>query len=161
MKYFCLACAITLLAVSCKKDDDDENGGSAKTVLLTKSQWKYESGGVDQDKNGTLDFPFTLLGIQPCILDNTGTFRSNGTGTADEGPTKCDPSIPQTSEFTWKFTNNETSMNVSGSGLFGLGGEFKIVELSDTKFSISKDTSVAFAPGFPPVSVALLLNLKH
>ena len=94
------------------------------------------------------------------MTDNTGTFNSDGTGTTDEGPTKCDPSIPQTAAFTWQFKNNETEMQVYGSGLFGLGGQFKILELSETKFRLSKDTTLTF-PGVPSIPVSLLVQLKH
>jgi len=46
-------------------------------------------------------------------------------------------------------------MNISGSVL-GLGGQFKIVALTDTKFTLSKDTTIS-----PLGSVALVVNLQH
>ena len=157
MKYTFLA-LVTLLLISCGKDDDnDQPQQPTKTDLVTKSSWKYESGGIDQDKNGTVDINFSSLPgvLQPCILDNTATFAANGSGTTDEGATKCSPSAPQTGVFAWAFASNETAMNISGSVL-GLGGQFKIVALTDTKFTLSKDTTIS-----PLGSVALVVNLQH
>ncbi|MFL5808156.1 MAG: hypothetical protein ACJ749_01465 [Flavisolibacter sp.] len=159
MKYTLCTIAIFLL-VSCGKDkDNNQPQQPTKTELISKSSWKYESGGVDQDKNGTFDISFATLGIlQPCILDNTATFTANGSGTTDEGTTKCNPSVPQTSPFVWAFANSETAINISGS-IIGLGGQFKILALTDTKLSLSKDTTITLIG--PPTPVALIVNLQH
>ena len=160
MKYFFLILISSAVIISC--DKDEENTEPTKTEMLTSQSWKYNDGGVDQDRNGTIDFTFASTGVlQPCMIDNTGTFSPNGTGVADEGATKCSVSAPQTAQFTWAFVNNETAMNVTGPALFGLGGRFKIRELTSTAFSLSKDTTVTI-PGFPlPMNIALIVNLKH
>lgn len=155
MKYILPLFAIWLL-MACKKD---ENNGPTNTQMLSSSPWKYESGGVDQDKNGTIEISFAAVGIlQPCILDNTATFNSNGTGVTDEGATKCSVVAPQTAPFTWSFTNSETAINITGSVL-GLGGTFKIASLTSTKFSLTKDTTIIF--GSTPANVALIVNMQH
>jgi hypothetical protein len=157
MKFFFCALGCLLLFGSCKKDKKQE---PTKTDLITSSSWKYESGGIDQDRNGTVDFTFESTGLlQPCILDNTGTFHADGTGVADEGATKCNASAPQTTPFTWSFASNETLINVNGQALFGLGGQFKVVELTSTRLELSKDTLVNF--GGVPLTVSLIANLKH
>lgn len=157
MKFFYAVVVILLLVTACKKDNDSPG----KAELLTSAEWKYDNGGIDQDRNGTIDIPLATTGLLlPCMMDNTGLFKMDGTGTTDEGPTKCDPSLPQTTSFTWKFSNNDTEIEVIGTGLFGLGGKFKILALTDTKFSLSKDTSIAF-PGAPPIAVGLIVDLKH
>ncbi len=159
MKYILLAFAICFLIPACKKDKTKD---PTKTELITSSSWKYESGGIDQNRDGTVDLTFESTGyLQPCILDNFGTFNVNGTGVSDEGPTKCTTTAPQTTSFTWNFLSNETMININGSGLFGLGGQFKILELSSTKFRISKDTSFSLIPAAPPITVGLIVNLKH
>ena len=156
MKFFFVVFTTCFIVLSCKKDKEP-----TRTDLLTASKWIYDNGGIDQDKNGTVDIPFSATGLLlPCIMDNSGTFHTDGTGIADEGSSRCDPSFPQSTPFTWKFLNNETEMEVFGTGLFGFGGRFSVVELTDTKFTMSKDTAVAF-PGVPPLSVALIINLKH
>ena len=148
------------LLASCDNGNDDETDNS-KTHHITMATWKYESGGVDQDRNGTTDVSFESTGLlQSCTLDNTGKFNADGSGVADEGATKCNASLPQTTPFTWSFASNETLLNVGGAGLLGLNGQFKIRELTADKFSLSKDSTVTF-PGLPPVTVSLIVNLKH
>src|SRR6476620_10942601 len=134
-----ISCLILLCLVlcSCKKDKAKE---PSRSDLITSSTWKYNDGGIDQDRNGAYEISFESTGyVQPCALDNTGTFFTGGSGTADEGPTKCNVSFPQTTPFSWAFADNETTINIYGNGLFGLGGHFRILELSSTKMSLSKD----------------------
>jgi hypothetical protein len=157
MKYILLL-VLTGIFIAC--NDKDEDLPPTKTELITKSSWKYESGGVDQDKNGTIDINFSLTPLgKPCILDNTATFTLGGTGVADEGATKCDPAAPQTSPFIWSFNSSATEIYISG-GLFGLGGQFKVVTLTDTRFSMAKDTSISLTGGIPQ-NISLIVNLQH
>jgi hypothetical protein len=152
MKYFILIAATCFLFGACKKS----SSGPSNTELITSATWKYESGGLDPDKNGTIDVTIESLNIIPgCLLDNTGKFNSDGTGINDEGATKCSTTLPQTTPFGWSFLTNETILNITGSGFAGLGGQFKIRELSSVKLSLTKDTSIS---GF---STTLLVNLKH
>src|SRR6478672_8767305 len=116
MKYLTVVLLFCSL-LSCKKKKEEPT----KTQLITSSSWKYDNGGIDQDRNGSVDFTFESTGLlQPCILDNTGKFNSDGSGLADEGATKCNTTAPQTTAFTWSFQNNETELKLTGSGLFGL-----------------------------------------
>ena len=155
MKYVALTIMIGFCFLSCKKDSS-ENNGPTKTELLTSSAWKYESGGADVDKNGSIDLSLEAIGtIPPCILDNSATFNADGTGINDEGATKCDPSLPQTTSFNWSFANNETALNISGNGFAGISGQFKITTLSTTRLTIAKDTTVNSIPA------TLIVNLKH
>lgn len=155
MKYLILAVSICFAFLSCKKDDSSSNN-QTKIELITNGSWKYESGGADINKDGSIDVSLESTGQAPaCILDNSATFNANGTGINDEGATKCDDALPQTTTFTWAFVNNQTAINVAGSAFAGLSGQFKIVALTDTKFTISKDTTVMNIPG------TLIVNLKH
>ena len=156
MKYTLTILSFCLL-FSCKKDEDTP---PTKTEMITSSSWKYESGGVDQDKNGTVDLSFAATGIlQPCMLDNTVTFSTGGNGTTDEGATKCNAGAPQTSSFIWSFANNATELQVTG-GFLGLGGQFKINTLTTTQLSLAKDTAVSFSGGIP-MNISLIVNLQH
>lgn len=159
MKYlFCLMTAALALA-SCKKDSNSNNSGPSKTDLITSATWKYNSGGIDQDRNGTVDLTFESTGlVQPCVLDNTATFRSDGSGTGDEGATKCSTNAPQTTPFTWSFGSGETTLNINGS-LLGIGGTFKVTSLTSTALSLSKDTSMTIS-GIN-FNVSIIANLKH
>jgi hypothetical protein len=131
---------------SCKKKDK-VTPPKTKTELITSAAWKYESAGIDSDNNGTIDIPIpaTGLGSLPaCQTDNVSTLVSNGTGTVDEGPTKCAPADPQSAAF-------------SGAVVAGQSGVFKIITLNDINLVLSQKRTV---PGFPsPVTV--IATLKH
>jgi hypothetical protein len=97
----------------------------SKTDHITKSPWKFDkamSGGADV--SGFL---------QACYKDNIMTFLANGTGSIDEGPTKCNAGDPQTVNFTWNFTNNESTLNVTGAVFAGQSGSFTIITLNETQ----------------------------
>jgi hypothetical protein len=131
-----------------------------KTELITKSAWKYESAGIDSDNNGTIDIPIPASGLgslPACQTDNVSTLVSNGTGTVDEGPSKCAPADPQSAPFTWAFQTNETEINFSGAVVAGQSGVFKIITLNDINLVLSQKRTV---PGFTsPVTV--IATLKH
>lgn len=155
MKYILPALLFCVVIFSCKKDEDDPPPPT-NTQMLTTGSWKFQSGGFDVDMNGTIDLDFASGILPACVLDNTATFSTNGTGVADEGATKCDAGDPQTVPFTWAFTSNETKVNFTGSGLFGVSGEFSMLELSDVKLTFSKDTSIGL-----PTTSRLVINLQH
>lgn len=159
MKYRLLLPILCLLIISCDKDEDEPQGPT-KTELLTASAWKYESGGADQNGDGTIDYTFEQLGVIPaCRLDNTGTFNANGTGVTNEGATKCSGTDPQTADFTWSFRNNESALFVTGSGFFGVSGEFQVKTLNSTTLTVTKDTVVNFMS--IPMAVTVIANMKH
>lgn len=107
--------------------------------------------GIDQDKNGTVDYDITST-LLPCQLDNTYTFKSDGTGTTDEGATKCNSTDPQTTPFTWVFKNNGTVL----SGNFGISnGDVNIATLNDTNLTLWQDSTYLSVP------VRIYLTLKH
>jgi hypothetical protein len=146
---------LVLLAASCSEKETDPPGNETKTQLITASAWKYDNGGVDANKDGTIDFSITSQ-LQTCQTDNTLTLTGNGTGTVSEGATKCDPSAPQNVPITWNFSSNETNVNLNGGGIAGLSGQFKLITLNTTTLTLSKDTTLA-----PFGAIALVLQLKH
>lgn len=145
--------ALSVVSLSCDKNDNDSNGEN-KTEIIAQGSWKYDNAGIDQDKNGTIDLPLPAGTIPACATDNTVTFSTNGTGIVDEGSTKCNTGDPQTFPFTWSFANNETTLNIGGGNVLGASGQFKIVELSATKLTLSKDTVIV-------IPVAIVVSLKH
>lgn len=142
----CLAIAV----FSCKKSSDSSS--KSKTELVAQSSWKLQTVGLDADKNGSVDLDLTS-NIQSCDLDDTYTFKSDGTGVADEGGSKCNTSDPQTTSFSWAFKNNETVMSGNLSGF--LNGDANISTLNDTNFVLWKDSTYMSAP------VRIYLTLKH
>jgi hypothetical protein len=153
MKYFIVAIAICFGSVACQKDSSSSSG-TTKTDLITKSSWKFEDVGGDANKDGTIDLSLSSQ-LPDCVKDNFLTLSSNGSGVVDEGTLKCDVSDPQTTAVTWSFANNESSLNLGGAGIIGIGGQFKIVTLNETNLSLSKDTTLQGLP------VALVVKLKH
>lgn len=108
--------------LSCKKNNDSP---PTKTELLTTGSWKFSSAtssGVDI--SGAL---------QACQKDNIYTFATGGTGTADEGATKCNGADPQTSAFTWAWLSNETMLQISATLFSGATGDITIISLTETE----------------------------
>jgi hypothetical protein len=121
--------------LSCKKSATVTPTEKTKTVLLTQSAWKVQSLSVDLNKDGTGDADATSY-FQSCDLDNTYSFKTDGSGTTDEGATKCNPDNPQTASFTWLFKSGETIL----SGNFTLlNGDASIISINDTSLVISYD----------------------
>ena len=133
-------------------------GGSTKktkTEYLTQSTWKFDRAGLDLDNNGTIDAPLPAGTLQACDTDGTMTFNSNGTGTGDEGPTKCDQANPQSVPFTWSLKNNETIINFSNVLFGGLTGDIKLIAVNDTNLTLEKDVTNM------GVTVNVVVVLKH
>jgi hypothetical protein len=156
-KIFLFLLFATMVFTACKKKD----GPPTKTELLEEKPWVYNTAGVDQDNNNTIDQTLPSTYMQPCAIDNSYIFKSDGTGTIDEGATKCNTTTPQTSPFSWSFADNETSINLQSTALFGLGGKFKVLVLTDAAFEMRKDTTITI-PGVPiPLPVGIIIKLKH
>ena len=154
MKYYSFILSLCFVIIACDKDDDNP---PSNTQLLTSSTWKFNDAGIDLTNDGSIDLPFGPGTLPDCLIDNTGTFNVDGTGINDEGPSKCMSTDPQTTNFNWSFQSNETVLNITGAGVVGITGQFKVLELTSSKLSLSKDTTM---PGIP-TSVGLIVNLKH
>jgi hypothetical protein len=120
-----LACS--LLFASCKKKNDDDNTptGKTKTELISTGTWKFSTATVNNAS--------VAVFLQGCQKDNILSFTSTGTGTVDEGGSKCNTGDPQTSPFTWNFASSETVLHVSAVFFDGGNNDFNILEISDTK----------------------------
>ncbi|HKB43322.1 MAG TPA: hypothetical protein VKC90_03000, partial [Chitinophagaceae bacterium] len=71
--------------------------------------------------------------------DNIYTFVAAGTGTIDEGPSKCNVSDPQTNPFTWNFLSNETMLHISTVLFTGGSNDFTLVSLTATQLVASQN----------------------
>ena len=142
------------LQSSCSKDD--EPAGPSKTELIVSSAWKYNTSGVDVNNDGFIDAPAPQGYIMDCDKDNTLTFKNDGTGTLDEGGTKCDPTNPQTSPYAWSFRNGETYINFPVALMTGFNGDVKILKLTSTELNLSKEVNVG-----TPNSIYIVVQLKH
>jgi hypothetical protein len=149
--------SIGFVIYGCDKDDDDKDDTKARVQLITSSSWKYDTVGVDTNKDGKPDQPLTGISIQPCDIDNTITFKSDSTGILNEGAAKCSSSDPQTVPFTWYFKEKGTVLYTPNQ-IFGsdFSGDFKVGEITTSRLRVIKVVN------FPPFGdVTLVLDLKH
>ena len=105
--------------------DKNDSPPKTNTDYIIQGTWKFEKAtSMGTDVSGFLN---------ACYKDNVMTFVANGSGTFDEGPTKCNSGDPQTTNFTWNFTNNGSTLNVNAPIFAGQGGAFKVITLNDTQ----------------------------
>lgn len=146
------ALLLSLSLLSCSKKG---SSGPTKTELLTSSTWKFDRVGLDLDKNGSIDADLPPGYVLACDTDNSITFKSDFTGTGDEGATKCDPADPQTEAFTWSFQSNETVINFPSVLIAGISGDVRIKQLTATDLDLLKDVVVS------GTTVTVVIELKH
>ncbi|MEP7278226.1 MAG: hypothetical protein ABI813_06275 [Bacteroidota bacterium] len=124
-----------VVVASCKKSNGNQISDKSKTTLLTQSSWKIQTVGIDADKNGEAETDMTAT-VPACQRDNIFSFKSDGTGTMDEAMVKCAQQDPQTTDFTWSFSDNETIL----SGDFSFtDGDASILSMNDTSLTIAYD----------------------
>jgi len=149
-----LAATLAFLLVcwtACSKSSSSSDN-SNRVTLVTKAAWKYDTAGIDLDRNGTIEIGDTTL--QACYKDNTYLFNKDSTGVADEGATKCSSTDPQTTAFTWSFSGtNQSKITSTADPLLAQG--VNIYSLTDTKFVLYKDTTVL------GVNIWYIISLKH
>lgn len=111
---------------------------ATKKYYITQSTWKFSGatvGGVDASAF-----------VQACQKDNILTFAAAGTGTLDEGATKCNAGDPQTTAFTWSFQASETQLFVSATLFTGGNSTFTLVSLSATQLVLSQVITLGGTP---------------
>ncbi|MEO7394817.1 MAG: lipocalin family protein [Chitinophagaceae bacterium] len=137
--YLVTLIVITLFIFSsCKKENNNTTQTKTKTQLLTQSTWKFSGATVSgTDVSGFL---------QACQKDNILTFIAAGTGTIDEGASKCNSSDPQSTAFTWNFQSNETILFISATLFTGGSSNFTIVTLTETQLIVSQIITVSGSP---------------
>ena len=128
-----IVCSLTILFLlpACQKDDNNPPAAKTKTELISQSTWKFSAatvGGADASAY-----------LQACQKDNIYTFVAAGTGTIDEGPSRCNGSDPQTNPFTWNFLSNETMLHISTVLFSGGSNDFTLVSLTATQLIASQN----------------------
>ncbi|HEX6432120.1 MAG TPA: lipocalin family protein [Niastella sp.] len=158
-KYVLALISISFIIYGCDKDDDDKgNSEKEKIALITSATWKYDTVGIDNNKDGKPDQALPPgFEIEKCETDNTITFKSDSTGVLNEGATKCDINDPQTTPFTWWLKENG-SVLYSPNPIFSsdLNGDFKLGEVTTSRLRVIKDVSFA-----PFGTYTIVLDLKH
>jgi hypothetical protein len=146
------ALILTFTWAACSKSKSGTGSTNPTVTLVTQASWKYDTSGIDLNKDGVVDIGGDSL-ITACQKDDIYTFKSDSTGTLDEGATKCHVGDPQTAPFTWMLTSNNTIVSISSNTL--LSGNINIFSLSSTKWILYKDTTIS------NIGVRYLVSLKH
>ena len=118
----------SFLFLSCKKSSVH---AKSNIELITQSSWKFDNAKVGGSDVSSL--------LQDCEKDNILFFVSDGTGTLDEGATKCDSTAAQTDPFTWDFANHDSVLHVSTIFFTGGSSDFNILTLSEAQLILSQD----------------------
>ena len=120
LNYALILVLFVLAIAACKKDVPREE-------LLTSGSWRGESSiatvlGLSINLNDSLP---------ACAKDDLTNFQTDKNVLIDEGPTKCDPSDPQTYSLgTWSLSENDTKLSFGGTN-------YDIQELSDSRLKLS------------------------
>lgn len=147
---------ILVLGSICLTQCGKKDSGPSKTELITSASWKYDNSGLDINADGFIDTGLPPGYVNDCDKDNVITFKADGTGTLDEGATKCDPGNPQTSPFTWTFKNGETVLNFPTALVSGFDGDVKILKLTSTELDLAKNVNIGGA-----ATVDVIVEFKH
>ena len=129
-----IAGLIICLAIPACDPDKPDAPAKTKTQLISASVWKFDNAKVGG--NDVTAF------LKACEKDNTILFNANGTGTIDEGATKCNAGDPQSRAFTWAFLTNETLLQINTPLFAGGTGNITLVTLSETQLVGSQNIDV-------------------
>lgn len=114
VKSFGLISLLMLLAFSsCNKEEPTPVVTTQD--YLTAHNWRMTAQVVDPgiDVNGTTVTDIYVLFLD-CTKDDLMKFETNGTITDDEGPSKCDPSDPQTTtDGKWVLSSDNKTITTS------------------------------------------------
>lgn len=147
--------AVTMAVLPACSKEDNFASSETKTELLVKTSWKFEK--AEASPVGDISSE-----LEACQTDNLLIFlaasasSTSGTGTLDEGPTKCDPSDLQSSSFDWELTNNGTVLRSSVPLFSGSSTDFTIVSLTSTNLVLSQQMTID-----PYPATTVTLTLKH
>jgi hypothetical protein len=155
---FLSSVAMALFTIGCSKDNDGKDGTSERMQLITSAAWKYDNAKIDYDKNGTPDMDLPPGLLEDCDKDNIITFKSDGTGTIDEGATKCDVGNPQSVNITWEFKDDAKVINIPQNIFGNISGDAQIKTLTAAKLTLVKEVHVDDPV---PADVHVILDLKH
>lgn len=156
-KYVLSVLAIGFIIYGCKKDDDNKDVTKERVQFITSATWKYDTVGIDTNKDGKPDQPLTGVSLEKCDTDNTITFKSDSTGLLSEGATKCNSSDPQNTPFTWYFKEKGTVLYTPDQ-IFGNGitGDFRVGEITTSRLRVIKDITYPLLGTY-----TIVLDLKH
>ena len=141
-----IICALSFSLIGCDKDDTPPV--KPKTELLTQSSWKFKAATANGTDISNQNPPFA-----PCRKDNIITFTINGAGTINEGATSCSPA--ENTNFTWNFTNNESTVHFSTALYPNTPNDVTVVSVTETELVIS------FPYTAGSITVTVVVTFQH
>jgi len=151
-----VACLFVLSFTACGDDSTDSTpSNNSQTDLLTASAWIMTAA--------TIDPPIEIFGVtfsdlyadmDDCDKDDLLIFNANMTGSNDEGPTKCDPSDPQSEAFNWEWAANETKLTYDST-------TFDVTTLSTTELTLKSVIDGADFGDTTGAVITLTASFKH
>ena len=123
----------SIVLPACDEDPPDPPA-KTKTELISASSWKFDNAKVGGNDVSAF--------LKVCEKDNILVFNANGSGTIDEGATKCNAGDPQSRPFTWAFLTNETLIQINTALFAGGTGNITLITLTETQLVGSQDITV-------------------
>lgn len=147
---------------SCKKDEDDDNnnnGNKTTADYLTTGTWKTTSMKIYPaiDYGGGFIIDDFMMVLPDCTTDDLMTFKANGTLENDEGPTKCNPGDPQTTDdATWSLSSDDKLLTIvePGEPTFTV----TITEINDTMMKGTYTMDEDFGQGTQTYTITITLG---
>ncbi len=128
----------------CKEEEETATitpAAKTKTELISASPWIMSAltvnPGIPDGEGNLITDLFSMN--EPCENDDEIIFMADGTGSENEGATKCNPDGEQElGTFAWSFNATETEIRAFGDTL-------SLSELSETKMIL---TTILTEDGF-------------
>ena len=138
---------LVLSCTACKKEGSKQTVKTKKEIL-TNGKWQVVSSKalVQVPNSPTQHDLFATL--PTCQKDNLYVFNSEGTGTIDEGSSKCNPDDPQsTNTGNWQLFDNDKKLRMTVK-FDMLDAEIvsDILELNDMSMVLKYDTTYLSYP---------------
>ena len=149
--------AITIIT-SCKKSEST-TASKSKSEYLVASPWKQTSVTINPGiVVGGVTITDLFLLMQACQKDDTRKFNTGGSGVMDEGVSKCDPTDPQTTPFTWSLISSDSKLVMNdGSG----ADTTNVVQLDGSTFKGSQVMDGADVGGTPGTKYTVTMTATH
>ena len=159
LRFLALSAVILIAFMSgCSKSSSSGNNNNNQTsnmTYLTQAAWVYDTAGVGSDNSGNIVLSLPAGTIKDCQKEDTLYFYSDGTGSENSGPLKCDTTAANKVPFTWSFNAGQNMITSSDSLFSGFGGAITITALNATQLHLLKTVTVSNVP------VIVDLYLKH
>ncbi|RZI81526.1 MAG: hypothetical protein EOP15_21085 [Pseudomonas sp.] len=152
-----------LAFAACRKEADTSLSydQQLRRGWLTDTTWTFEWAALDLDRDGDADQYIQPGTMADCVFDNAYTFLPNGSGDAYDSTHRCDTNVAVHTPFAWSLADNDQTLTVTGSKLFGIGGRLRINYLDNRVLTVSRDTLVPDPLVAQPITASLIISMKH